>query len=84
MDRRTCTLVGAHPDTPNDLPPSTLDLSTLTPLVAALDLPFSTIDVAQRDDDTWRVIELGDGQVSDRPTTISPHDFVAALLAGVR
>ncbi|MEV4500295.1 ATP-grasp domain-containing protein, partial [Micromonospora arborensis] len=33
-----CALVGAHPDTPNDLPPSGLDLSTLTPLVAALDL----------------------------------------------
>ncbi|MEV1155055.1 ATP-grasp domain-containing protein [Micromonospora chokoriensis] len=80
----TCTLVGAHPDTPNDLPPTNLDLSTPTPLVAALDLPFITIDLAQRDDGTWRVIELGDGQVSDRPTTISPHDFVAALLAGVR
>ncbi|MDG4838454.1 ATP-grasp domain-containing protein [Micromonospora sp. WMMD967] len=80
----TCALVGAHPDTPNELPPTNLDLSTLTPLVGALDLPFVTIDLAQRDDDTWRVIELGDAQVSDRPTTISPHDFVAALRTGVQ
>lgn len=79
-----CTLVGAHPDTPDDLPPTNLDLSTLTPLVAALDLPFVTVDLARRDDGIWRVIELGDGQVSDRPTTISPHDFVAALRTGVR
>ncbi|MET8122565.1 ATP-grasp domain-containing protein [Micromonospora sp. NPDC005189] len=78
-----CALVGAHPDTADDLPPSDLDLSTLTPLVAALDLPFVTVDLARRDDGVWRVIELGDGQVSDRPTTISPHDFVAALRAGV-
>lgn len=78
-----CALVGAHPDTPGDLPSTGLDLTTLTPLVAALDLPFVTVDLAQRDDGIWRVVELGDGQVSDRPITISPHDFVAALLDGV-
>ncbi|MGI5521837.1 ATP-grasp domain-containing protein [Micromonospora sp. CA-259024] len=76
----TCALVGAHPDTPNDLPPAEVGLATITPLVAALDLPFVTVDLARRDDGIWRVIELGDGQVSDRPTTINPHDFVAALL----
>ncbi|MGC4750165.1 ATP-grasp domain-containing protein [Micromonospora sp. DT201] len=43
-----------------------------------------TIDLAQRDDGVWRVIELGDAQVSDRPTTISPYDFVAALSADAR
>ncbi|MEU8283859.1 ATP-grasp domain-containing protein [Micromonospora sp. NPDC048905] len=77
-----CVLVGAHPDTPDDLPPTGLDLTTLTPLVAALDLPFVTIDLARRDDGVWRVIELGDGQVSDRPTSISADDFVTALWAG--
>ncbi|MGC4812205.1 ATP-grasp domain-containing protein [Micromonospora sp. DT228] len=77
-----CVLVGAHPDSPDDLPPPGLDLTTLTPLIAALDLPFVTVDLARRDDGIWRVIELGDGQVSDRPTTISADDFVAALWAG--
>ncbi|MEW2330749.1 ATP-grasp domain-containing protein [Micromonospora chersina] len=41
-----------------------------------------TVDLARRDDGTWRVVELGDGQVSDRPSTISPYDFVATLLDG--
>ncbi|MET8040535.1 ATP-grasp domain-containing protein [Micromonospora sp. NPDC005215] len=78
----TCVLVGAHPDTPDDLPPAGLDLTALTPLVAALDLPFVSVDLARRDDGVWRVIELGDGQVSDRPTTISAENFVTALWAG--
>ncbi|WP_431906885.1 ATP-grasp domain-containing protein [Micromonospora carbonacea] len=77
-----CALIGAHPDTPDDLPPTGLDLTTLTPLVAALDLPFVTVDLAQRHDGTWRVVELGDGQVSDRPGSISPDDFVTTLLDG--
>ncbi|MEV5823237.1 ATP-grasp domain-containing protein [Micromonospora haikouensis] len=77
-----CALIGAHPDTPDDLPSPALDLATLTPLVAALDLPFVTVDLAQRHDGTWRVVELGDGQVSDRPDSISPYDFVATLLDG--
>ncbi|WCN84615.1 ATP-grasp domain-containing protein [Micromonospora sp. LH3U1] len=80
----TCALIGAHPDTPNDLPPADLDLTATTPLVAALGLPFVTVDLAQRDDGVWRVIELGDGQVSDRPTTVKPDDFNAALLSGER
>ncbi|MFI7575613.1 ATP-grasp domain-containing protein [Micromonospora sp. NPDC049497] len=75
-----CALIGAHPDTPDELPPADVDLTTLTPLIAALDLPFVTVDLAQRDDGTWRVVELGDGQVNDRPTTVSPHDFATALL----
>ncbi|MFI7069791.1 ATP-grasp domain-containing protein [Micromonospora sediminicola] len=78
-----CALIGAHPDTPDELPPTDLDPATLTPLIAALDLPFVTVDLARRDDGVWRVVELGDGQVSDRPTTVSPHDFATALLTDV-
>jgi hypothetical protein len=47
--------------------------------VAALGLPFVTVDLARRDDGVWRVIELGDGQVSDRPATIAPDALVAAV-----
>ncbi|MEU8111189.1 hypothetical protein AB0B94_07325 [Micromonospora sp. NPDC048986] len=32
----------------------------------------------------WRVIELADGQVSDRPTTIEPEAMIAALLGPPR
>ncbi|WP_149202157.1 ATP-grasp domain-containing protein [Actinotalea subterranea] len=73
-----CRLVTAHPDTPTAMPPPP-DLATVGPLVAALDLPFVTVDMVLRDDGTWRVVELGDGQVSDRPSSTAPEDLVAAL-----
>ncbi|MGP4109746.1 ATP-grasp domain-containing protein [Streptomyces sp. 4N509B] len=75
----TCRLVGPHPDTPDDAPPADLDLAPVEPLVAGLSLPFVTVDLARRTDGTWRVIELGDGQVSDRPTTIAPESLIALL-----
>ncbi|AGZ41610.1 ATP-grasp domain-containing protein [Actinoplanes friuliensis] len=73
-----CRLVTAHPDTPDTVPPA--DLHEVTPLVTALGLPFVTVDLAQRDDGRWRVIELGDAQVSDRPTTTSPGELIAAAV----
>jgi ATP-grasp domain, R2K clade family 3 len=74
-----CQLVGPHPDTPHDPPPTDLDPSTIAPLIAGLRLPFVTVDLARRTDGVWRVVELGDGQVSDRPSTITPDDLIAAL-----
>ncbi len=78
----TCLLAGPHPDTPDDLPTTELDLSPLQPMIAELNLPFVTADLALRADGRWRVIELGDGQVSDRPTTITPHAMITMLNAG--
>lgn len=77
-----CALVGPHPDTPHDAPPAGLDLSAVAPLAAALALPFVTVDLALRTDGVWRVIELGDGQVSDRPSTMDPATFIAAVTGG--
>lgn len=81
--RGRCALVGAHPDTPDAPPPADLDLDQgldeLTPVVGALGLPFVTVDVALRRDGTWRVVELGDGQVSDRPAGLAPETLLAAL-----
>lgn len=74
-----CRLAGPHPDTADQAPPADLDLSAVAPLVAALGLPFVTVDLALRDDGAWRVVELGDGQVSDRPATVDPGAFVEAL-----
>jgi ATP-grasp domain, R2K clade family 3 len=79
-----CRLVGPLPDTPHDNPPADLDLSTVAPLVAALRPPFVTVDLARRDDGVWRVIELGDAQVSDRPATIDPHELVALIAESCR
>jgi hypothetical protein len=75
-----CVLVGPHPDTAHDYPPAELDLGWLTPLIGALRLPFVTADLALRADGVWRVVEIGDGQVSDRPDTIEPAAIVTALL----
>ena len=74
-----CRLRTAHPDTPDDPPPADLDLTALAPLIKALDLPFVTVDLALRTDGEWRVIELGDGQVSDRPAGTPAGDLIAAL-----
>jgi hypothetical protein len=76
-----CHLISAHPDTPDQIPPPSIDVAPFEPLIAALGLPFVTVDLALRTDDVWRIIELGDAQVSDRPTTTTPHQLVDALRA---
>lgn len=76
-----CALVTAHPDTPDEVPEDP-DLELAAPGVARLGLPFVTVDLVRRTDGVWRVVELGDGQVSDRPVSTPARDLVAALLAG--
>jgi ATP-grasp domain, R2K clade family 3 len=75
-----CVLVGPHPDAGPEAPSP--DLAEVAPLVAGLGLPFVTVDLARRDDGRWRVVELGDGQVSDRPATITPADLLEPLTSG--
>jgi hypothetical protein len=77
----TCRLVTAHPDTP-DQPVPAVDLTTLEPVMAGLGLPFVTVDLALRRDGRWRVVELGDGQVSDWPTSEPSATLIDRLLAG--
>ncbi|WP_420117201.1 ATP-grasp domain-containing protein [Micromonospora sp.] len=74
-----CVLTGPHPDTPAELPDVPVDLGPLAAVVTALDLPFVTADLAWRTDGRWRLVEIGDGQVSDRPSTMAPEALVAAL-----
>lgn len=73
-----CRLVTAHPDAPDDvaLEPH---LDAFAPLVAALGLPFVTLDMVLRDDGPWRVVELGDGQVSDQPASTPAGALVDGL-----
>ncbi|MCL7456083.1 ATP-grasp domain-containing protein [Micromonospora echinofusca] len=78
-----CVLVGAHPDSPHDTPPEAFDAGLVSGSVAALALPFVTVDLALRADGGWRIVELGDGQVSDRPSTIEPAAMVDVLRRGV-
>jgi hypothetical protein len=74
----TCRLVTAHPDTPAARP-ADVTLDELAPLVKALALPFVTVDLARHTDGRLRVVELGDGQVSDRPATTPPARLIEAL-----
>jgi ATP-grasp domain-containing protein len=77
-----CRLVTAHPDTPHQTPPGDIELAALQPAIAGLGLPFVAVDLALRRDGVWRVVELGDGQVSDRPTTTPAQELISALLPG--
>lgn len=72
----TCALIGPHPDTPNAVPDAP-DLTAIGPLVRHL--RFATVDLARREDGAWRVVELGDGQVSDRPSTTAAGTTIAIL-----
>ena len=75
-----CRLTGPHPDAPDGKCAAEVDLTAVEPLVAGLRLPFVTVDLALRDDGAWRVVELGDGQVSDRPRSLGAETFVGALI----
>jgi hypothetical protein len=77
--RGRCKLVTAHPDSPEAEPPPDLDTSFLNDAVRLLDSPFVTVDLVRRADGQWRVIEAGDGQVSDRPASLPPLRLLEAL-----
>ncbi|WP_305786239.1 ATP-grasp domain-containing protein [Symbioplanes lichenis] len=74
-----CRLVTAHPDTPGELPGGVEVPAGLAAAVAGLGLPFVTADLVRHEDGRWRLVELGDGQVSDRPVTCAPADLITAL-----
>jgi hypothetical protein len=73
-----CLLTTPHPETLDQLPDG-LDLVEVEPVVSDLALPFVTVDLVRRADGAWRIVELGDGQVSDWPGSRDPADLVAAL-----
>ncbi|MDI1466247.1 ATP-grasp domain-containing protein [Catellatospora sp. KI3] len=70
-------LTGAHPDTPDVV--GDPDLSAIEPLVRCFGPRFVTTDVALRDDGVWRIVEVGDGQVSDLPRGADPAAVLARL-----
>ncbi|MBO3731994.1 ATP-grasp domain-containing protein [Glycomyces sp. NEAU-S30] len=72
-------VVGPHPDQPETVVEP--DLSGVAEAVAALGCPFVTTDLAQRADGVWRVVEVGDGQVSDFPRGVDPEPLLRALIA---
>ena len=71
-------MITSHPDTPDRQPSPVLD--HVAPLVQRLGCRFITTDVAVRTDGTWRVVEVGDGQVSDLPPSVDPSPLTTALI----
>lgn len=70
--------VGAHPDTPGERPVPAL--AGVAECVGELGARFVTTDLALRQDGVWRVVEVGDGQVSDLPSGTEPDLLVTALV----
>jgi hypothetical protein len=82
--RGSAVLITPHPDAPAgttvDVPTAVCD--AVGARVRALGAPFVTTDLALRSDGVWRVIEVGDGQVSDLPAAEDPALLMRALAAG--
>ncbi|MCX5206959.1 ATP-grasp domain-containing protein [Streptomyces sp. NBC_00237] len=74
-------LVTAHPDSPEDAPEP--DLAAVRPAVRALGCRWVTTDLALRGDGEWRVVEVGDGQVSGLPEGADARVLFEALGAAV-
>ncbi|GAB6903117.1 ATP-grasp domain-containing protein [Kineosporia succinea] len=74
-----CAVAGPHPDSPEALPEVPFDPAPYASLIGGLGLPFVTVDFALRADGVWRVVELGDGQVSDCPSALR-DELVRKLL----
>lgn len=74
-------MVTAHPDTPGLLPEAAVDSGVWIPpslsrALASLHLPLITADFVQDFSGRWRLVEVGDGQVSDVPASQPlPHFF---------
>lgn len=76
-------LVTAHPDTPGSTPVP--ELPSLREAVGRLGLRWVTTDLALREDGVWRVVEVGDGQVSGLPEGVEAGElFTASAAAGAR
>jgi hypothetical protein len=76
-------LTTAHPDTPGLRPAPPLD--AFGPLIGALPARFVTADLARRaDTGTWRIVEIGDAQVSDLPRDTDPAALLTPLLREAR
>ncbi|MFJ9694040.1 ATP-grasp domain-containing protein [Kitasatospora sp. NPDC101183] len=73
-------LVGPHPDAPHQVVEP--QLAGVSSLVRTLGCRFVTTDLARLADGSgWRVVEVGDGQVSDLPRGIDASGLLTSLIA---
>ncbi|MBX0329658.1 ATP-grasp domain-containing protein [Oscillochloris sp. ZM17-4] len=59
------------------------DLAPFADVIAGIPSRFFTLDLAQRADGRWRIIELGDGQVAGLPPGVGVDTFYVALSRGI-
>lgn len=72
--------IGAHPDTPGEAPhPPQAFLEEVARPVEALGHPFVVTDLACTADGRWRVVEVGDGQVTGMPEGMDPQEVLGRL-----
>ena len=64
----------------DDLP----DLTPFLPIMQAVYCPFFTMDVAQRADGDWIIMELGDAQVSGLPEYADAGEFYRLLFSRLK
>ncbi|MCX4825330.1 ATP-grasp domain-containing protein [Streptomyces sp. NBC_01142] len=72
-------LLTPHPDSPFEQAPEP-GLGHLRAAVRSLGCRFVTTDLALRTDGVWRVVEVGDGQVSDLHRAVEPAAFAEVLV----
>jgi hypothetical protein len=82
----SAVLTTPHPDAPSgttaEVPSEVYEAVGRS--VRALGASFVTTDLALRSDGVWRVIEVGDGQVSDLPASQDPAHLMMALAGRTR
>lgn len=79
-------LTGPHPDRPEDrfTAGEPDEIGHIAAAARALGCRFVTTDVARHaGDGRWRVVEVGDGQVSDLPAGTSRHALIEPLLTAL-
>lgn len=77
-----CVLVSPHPDADSEeVFDFGDDLAALCPSIERLGAPFITADVVRRSGNgRLRIVEIGDGQVSDRSSFIDPSLFITSIM----
>jgi hypothetical protein len=80
-----CVLVSPHPDAASE---EVFDLAdnvgALSPSIDGIGAAFITADIVQRSGDgRLRIVEIGDGQVSDRSSFIDSSSFITSVVAAL-
>ena len=80
-----CVLVTPHPDAASDeVFDLGNDVAALSPSIERIGAAFITADVVRRSGDgRLRIVEIGDGQVSDRPSFTDANFFITSVVAAL-